>query len=124
MTKEVDGIKQVDVNELKELLGNKPEDTVVIDIREPEEYDAGHIPGVPLLPMNAVPEMVEGFDKEKEYIFICRSGNRSQNVALFLKDKGYDRVTNYKGGMLEWDTEVNTGMEKRIENVEELKNLK
>ncbi|MBM7097851.1 MULTISPECIES: rhodanese-like domain-containing protein [Alteribacter] len=124
MVKEIDGVKQVDVNELKDLMNNKPEDMVVIDIREPDEYDSGHIPGVPLLPMHSVPEMIEGFDKDKEYVFICRSGNRSQNVALYLKDQGFDRVVNYHGGMLEWDTDVNTGIEKQIKDIEELKKLK
>ncbi|PYZ97414.1 sulfurtransferase [Alteribacter lacisalsi] len=121
MPHEIDGIKQVDAEELKELVKNKPADTVVIDVREPEEYEAGHIPGVPLLPMNSVPEMIDGFSKEKEYVFICRSGNRSQNVAMFLKDKGFDRVTNYDGGMLDWEYGKNEGPEERIETPEDLK---
>ncbi|TMW71502.1 rhodanese-like domain-containing protein [Alteribacter natronophilus] len=123
MPHEIDGIKQVDAEELKELVKNRPADTVVIDVREPEEYEAGHIPGVPLLPMHSVPEVVDGFSKEKEYVFICRSGNRSQNVAMFLKDKGFDKVTNYDGGMLEWDAEKNEGPEERIQSPEDLKKL-
>nr|WP_096435779.1 rhodanese-like domain-containing protein [Alteribacter populi] len=124
MAHETDGIKQVDVNELKELLKSNPEDTIVIDVREPEEYEAGHIPGVPLLPMHSIPPLLEGFEKDKEYVFICRSGNRSQNVALFMKDNGYDRVTNYDGGMLKWDDDMNVGIEQQIKTIEELKKLK
>ena len=124
MSYEKDGIQQVDVNELKEILQKTTSKQIIIDVREPEEYTAGHIPGVPLLPMHSIPAMVEGFSKDKEYIFVCRSGNRSQNVSLFLKENGIENVINFNGGMLSWDEEVNEGIEQELETIEELKKWK
>ncbi|MFA9555873.1 rhodanese-like domain-containing protein [Evansella sp. AB-rgal1] len=118
---ERDGVKQINVEQLKQLVKSPEKDKVIIDIREPEEYVAEHIPGIPLLPMNSIPSMLDGFDKEKEYVFICRSGNRSQNVSLFMKENGFDNVTNFDGGMLSWDGDATTGEEHQIHSVEELK---
>ncbi|WP_280769312.1 rhodanese-like domain-containing protein [Salipaludibacillus daqingensis] len=121
MSNEYNGVKQVDTTELKKILANKNKEKVVIDVREPEEYYSGHIPGVPLLPMHSIPNLLEGFDKNKEYVFVCRSGNRSQNVSLFMKEQGFENVINFDGGMLDWDGEEKQGPEKEIQNVDELK---
>jgi rhodanese-related sulfurtransferase len=119
-----DGIKQVDKEELKNILSVKDPKQIVIDVREPDEYDAGHIPGVPLAPMHTIPNLVEGFDNDKEYTFVCRSGNRSQNVSLFLKEQGIENVANFDGGMLDWDGETSAGPETEIKSPEELKEFK
>lgn len=120
---EFNGIHQVNTEKLKELLSRFKSDQIVIDVREPDEYYSGHIPGVPLVPMQSIPNLLEGFDKNKEYIFVCRSGNRSQNVSLFLKQQGFDKVINFDGGMLDWDGETVQGPEKQIQSVDELKKL-
>ncbi|SDN61811.1 rhodanese-like domain-containing protein [Alkalicoccus daliensis] len=124
MSQEKDGVKQFDKEELKEILAKKDPKQVVVDVREPEEYTDRHIPGVPLAPMMSIPELAEGFDKEKEYVFVCRSGNRSQKVSLFLKQHGFDNVANFEGGMLSWDGEEAAGEEVHISSPEELKNWK
>ncbi|WP_034680167.1 rhodanese-like domain-containing protein [Caldalkalibacillus mannanilyticus] len=103
MAYEQDGINQIEVNELLEIYEVKSEETVLLDVREQDEYNEGHIPGVKFLPMS---EFVERYEKEldssKKYVVICRSGNRSQKVCRFLQDQGFADVTNYAGGMLEW----------------------
>lgn len=124
MSFEKDGIKQIDKDELKNMLKSSDSDSVIIDVREPDEYHEGHIPGVPLVPMQTIPNLVEGFSKDKEYIFVCRSGNRSQNVSLFLKEQGLNQVTNYDGGMLAWDGDVASGEEIQINDAETLKKFK
>lgn len=124
MSYELDGVKQIEAEELQELVKNKQEDVVLIDVREPEEYEAGHIPGVPLLPMQSIPSFIKGFQKDKEYVFICRSGNRSQKVSLFLQQYGIDKVTNFNGGMLSWEGDKKTGPETHLIEVDELKKLK
>ncbi|PYZ93556.1 sulfurtransferase [Salipaludibacillus keqinensis] len=121
MSFEHDGVNQVDKEELKKILAQSNPNQVVLDVREPDEYHSGHIPGVPLVPMHTIPNLLDGFDKEKEYIFICRSGNRSQNVSLFMKQQGFDQVTNYDGGMLAWDGDTKEGPEKQITTSDELK---
>ncbi|MDG5789194.1 rhodanese-like domain-containing protein [Evansella sp. AB-P1] len=124
MSFEQDGIKQIDTEELKELVKSPEKGKVIIDVRELDEYEAGHIPGVPLLPMNTIPSLLDGFDKNNEYVFICRSGNRSQNVSLYMKENGFDKVTNFNGGMLSWDGDTKNGPEHYIQSPEELKKWK
>lgn len=115
-----DGIKQIEVAELKEVLKNKSENIVVIDVREKEEYQAFHIPGIPLIPMQSIPGIVADLKEDKEYIFVCRSGNRSHHVARFLKENGIKEAHNFYGGMLTWDEDVQTGLENVIIDVSKL----
>lgn len=117
MAFEQDGIVQVEVSELKDLLNS---DAIIIDVRELEEYDESHIPGVPLIPMNSIPQHMDKLDKEKSYVFVCRSGARSQNVALYLKEHGFSDVHNFSGGMLNWDGERNSGLEWVVKDPAEL----
>ncbi|MBM6616377.1 rhodanese-like domain-containing protein [Bacillus suaedaesalsae] len=87
--------------ELKEKL-SKGENLEIIDVREHEEVAQGMIPGAKHIPMNEIPSRLEELDVEKEHIFICRSGRRSENVCHYLHDQGY-KVVNMVGGMLEWE---------------------
>ncbi|WP_216828352.1 rhodanese-like domain-containing protein [Alkalihalobacterium elongatum] len=120
MSYELDGIKQIPFNELQEIINEGKPEPIIIDVREPEEYVEGHITNIPLIPMHNLPALISEFEKDKEYIFVCRSGNRSQNVALFFKDHGFEKVANYAGGMLGWQGEISTGLERVISEVKEL----
>lgn len=111
MGKIVDGIEHVDVDELKQKVGNANDDTLLIDVREHEEYEEAHIPGVPLVPMSEIAEVVDQFDKDKNYVLICRSGRRSLEVSKFFKQNGIENVYNYEGGMLAWNGDVKNGPE-------------
>jgi rhodanese-related sulfurtransferase len=73
----------------------------LVDVREDEEVAAGMIPGAKHIKMMDIPARLNELDREKEYIFICRSGARSSNVCHYLQDQGY-KVSNMVGGMLEW----------------------
>lgn len=77
----------------------------LVDVREAEEVAEGMIPGAKHIPMNEIPATLDYFDKNKEYIFICRSSRRSENVCYFLQEKGY-KVRNMIGGMLAWTGET------------------
>ncbi|WP_054636537.1 rhodanese-like domain-containing protein [Thalassobacillus sp. C254] len=77
MSKEMDGIKQLSYEELKEIYEKSDQDKIIVDVREIDEYIAGHIPRIPLIPMSEIAEKAGDFDKSKEHIFICRSGRRS-----------------------------------------------
>ncbi|MCL6631286.1 MAG: rhodanese-like domain-containing protein [Alicyclobacillus herbarius] len=107
MATERNGVAQYSSDELKQIL---KEGTVqVIDVRTPEEYASGHIPGIPLRPMEAVAKWIEDLNPNESYVFVCRSGNRSQRVAEFLKANGFKRIGNFDGGMLAWDGDIKTG---------------
>lgn len=96
-------IKTITTAELQEKLA-KGENLELIDVREDEEVAQGVIPGVKHIPMGQIPERMSELDPEKEYIFICRSGRRSENVCYYLQDQGY-KCVNMVGGMLEWEGE-------------------
>ncbi|WP_202078334.1 rhodanese-like domain-containing protein [Caldalkalibacillus salinus] len=109
MAFEMDGVKQLDTEEVKEVFENKEKDTVLLDVRENEEYNEAHIPGVKLIPTSAFMHRYEQeLDKDKNYVVVCRSGNRSQIVCQFLQDQGFKELANYAGGMLEWDGPTDT----------------
>ncbi|MDQ0176902.1 rhodanese-like domain-containing protein [Bacillus chungangensis] len=97
-------IKTITAAELAQKLDNK-EPLHLIDVREHEEVATGMIPTAQHIPMGEIPVTLHKLDKQTPYIFICRSGNRSGQVCLFLQEQGYD-VTNMVGGMLEWTGEI------------------
>lgn len=78
------------------------EDLELIDVREHEEVAQGMVPGAKHIPMGEIPTRLAELDLEKEYIFICRSGRRSENVCHYLQEQGY-KCVNMVGGMLEWE---------------------
>ncbi len=88
------------VDQAASLLNNP--DVVFIDVREQDEYDAGHIPGVTLIPLGSVPSRMNEIPKDKTVIAVCRSGNRSSQATQYLRDQGFDNVHNMNGGMNEW----------------------
>ena len=97
-------MKEITPEELKTKLENG-EKLELIDVREEEEVEEGMIPQAKHIPMGEIPGRIDELDKEKEYIFICRSGRRSENVCLYLQELGYN-VCNMIGGMMEWTGET------------------
>lgn len=77
----------------------------LVDVREDEEVAEGMIPGAKHIRMGDIPANLDYFDKDKEYIFICRSSRRSENVCYYLQDQGY-KVRNMIGGMMAWRGET------------------
>jgi glyoxylase-like metal-dependent hydrolase (beta-lactamase superfamily II)/rhodanese-related sulfurtransferase len=79
----------------------------IIDVREPEEFNAelGHIRSAQLVPLKTIPARAAQFEsiKSDEVVVVCRSGVRSTTAAAMLTALGFDRVSNLKGGMLEWN---------------------
>ncbi|WP_428911275.1 rhodanese-like domain-containing protein [Niallia sp. Krafla_26] len=77
----------------------------LVDVREDEEVAQGMIPGAKHVKMMEIPARLNEFDRETEYIVICRSGGRSSHVCHFMQEQGY-KVRNMVGGMLEWRGKV------------------
>jgi len=72
----------------------------IIDVREPQEWDAGHIAHAELIPLGTVPERLDAFSGERTYV-VCRSGARSSRACEFLVAQGLAAV-NVAGGMQAW----------------------
>lgn len=119
--KKLEGINQIDYPELQKLV-NQPTPKILLDVREYEEYIEGHIPGIPLIPMSEIVDLIDEFEKDHDYVFICRSGRRSQEVAKFFKMNGIEAVSNYEGGMLEWEGKIETGETNIVKEVSEIYN--
>ncbi len=73
----------------------------VLDVRQPDEWKTGHIPGALVIPLNELPHRVEELPRDRQIICVCRSGNRSGAAARQLIAAGFDAV-NMQGGMIAW----------------------
>jgi rhodanese-related sulfurtransferase len=78
-----------------------PDDAVLLDVREPDEWAAGHVDGATHVPMNEIPARVGQLDESADIVVVCKVGGRSAQVTAWLKRQGY-RATNLEGGMLAW----------------------
>ena len=83
-------------------------DVIVLDVREQEEYDSGHIPGAVLLPLGAIDgeSAAEAIQKKDATVLVyCRSGSRSKRAAKALAELGYTDVYEF-GGIMTWPYDV------------------
>jgi rhodanese-related sulfurtransferase len=94
----------VTVRDLYAANGQDPVPTV-LDVREPDEYAAGHVQGALLMPLARTVEMATaaGLPKDEPVYVFCRSGNRSLQAAQALVAAGYLDVRNVDGGILAWN---------------------
>lgn len=102
-------VEEITVEELHGLIqaGNKP---FVLDVRNPEEYQICRIAGSTLLPLPELPQRFAELDQSKEMVVHCKSGMRSAKAIAFLKQQGFTRLRNLKGGILAWAEKVEPSM--------------
>ncbi|MEI2653675.1 MAG: rhodanese-like domain-containing protein [Microthrixaceae bacterium] len=103
--------REIDVEELAERLA---EGVVVIDVREADEYDSGHVPGALFVPLSELEQRVDEVPSGEPVLVICKSGGRSMRACNYLAPLGRD-VTNIAGGTMAWidsGRDVVTGMER------------
>lgn len=94
------GVKTITVDELADKL--KQGKPVLIDVREPHEYAAGHVGGAVNVPLGQLAEKLGGFDRNAETFVICQSGSRSAAAARMLKRAGFENAYNVKRGTSGW----------------------
>lgn len=83
---------------------------LLLDVREPWEFDTCQIPGSQLMPMASIPARQEELDPETPIVCICHHGARSMQVAAFLERAGFNDVSNLTGGVHGWALQVDPGM--------------
>jgi len=93
-------INNVTPVEAQAKLGQKPK-PYLLDVRQPEEYRRGHIPGAKLIPLGELKRRINELPKTQEIICVCQSGSRSSSATRQLAGAGY-QVTNLRGGMIAW----------------------
>ena len=103
-------IETMNVDQAKEwFIGNKGSEFIILDVRQPEEYRSGHLPGAVFIPLPDLINKVGGLDHAKPIIAYCRSGNRSRAAAAFLLSYGFSKVYSMDGGITAWNGQVATG---------------
>jgi rhodanese-related sulfurtransferase len=88
------------------LADERREKPVLLDVREPWEFEKARIEGATLIPMRELPSRVGQIDEDKEVVAICHHGGRSMQVAMFLEKQGFKRVHNLVGGIDAWSRTV------------------
>jgi rhodanese-related sulfurtransferase len=84
----------------------------VLDVREFNEWEDGHIPGATLIPLGQLESRMEEVPEDQDVVIVCRSGNRSAQARNILKNAGFTNITSMSGGMNQWiakSYEVETG---------------
>ncbi|MGL4496033.1 MAG: rhodanese-like domain-containing protein [Beijerinckiaceae bacterium] len=99
--REVDGVIEVDFDEVRK--GVADGSMLLVDVREPHEYAAGHIPGAVLFPLStfdarALPEPAPG----QQIVFSCRTGGRTLRAIAASQAAGLPLRTHYKGSITDW----------------------
>jgi len=78
------------------------DDAYLLDVREDDEWLAGHAPGVHHLPMTQLPTRLAEIPQQHDVVVVCRSGHRSAEVVGYLLSRGFGQVRNLADGMLGW----------------------
>lgn len=100
-------MKQISAPELAAWLADASrEKPLLLDVREPWEFERARIEGARLVPMREVPSRVGEIDASKPVVAICHHGGRSMQVAVFLEKAGYKNVHNLVGGVDAWSRTV------------------
>lgn len=96
------GVKEVSSAAALQLINHK--NAIVLDVREPSEYEAGHILNAKLLPLGKLKERIGELEKyrEQSIVVVCRSGNRSGTACFLLGKQGFAHAYNLAGGVQAW----------------------
>jgi rhodanese-related sulfurtransferase len=96
------GIKEVNPVAALQLINHK--NAVVLDVREPGEYAAGHVLNSKLIPLGKLKERLGELEKHKDHsiVVVCRSGNRSGTACSLLGKQGFSQAYNLAGGVQAW----------------------
>lgn len=101
-------VMNVKTTEVKSLIAKHKNSNslVLLDVREPDEFAGGHLPGAVLIPLGQLEQHISELPFDKTILIICRSGRRSRVAANTLIESGFEKVLNYQGGMLSWDGDL------------------
>ena len=91
-------MQEIDIAALEQELSDG---ATLLDVREPAEYAAGHVPGARLVPMGQLPARLGELDRDSRVLVICASGNRSSAMTDLLVQQGFD-AANVAGGTTAW----------------------
>ncbi len=100
------GVKNVDADGVRKA---QDKGAVVVDIREPVEYQNGHIPGSVNIPMGTVETEMAEWARDTQIVVYCNTANRSSDVVPRLVDMGFTDILHYNTGLVTWDGDLEKG---------------
>lgn len=103
-------MQEYSARQLHQYLASTDSDPLLLDVREPWEFQICHLEGSELIPMGRLPSALGSLDPDRETVVICHHGIRSRQVARFLDYQGFRRVINLSGGVAEWARDVDRHM--------------
>ena len=106
----VQQLQAADGVDVKQAQSMNKQGALLLDVREPDEYSAGHAPNAKLVPLGQLSSRLQELAtyKDKPIVVMCRSGRRSAQAVSILKDAGFSQVSNVQGGIQSWE---NAGLE-------------
>jgi rhodanese-related sulfurtransferase/rubrerythrin len=103
-------VKSIDSDEAKKFMAEHEEGSyILLDVRQPGEYQADHIPGAKLIPLPGLKDGLSQLDSQKPIIAYCAVGGRSLAAAQLLSGLGFEKVYNLKGGIKAWQGQKAVG---------------
>ena len=103
-------MREFTARELHAYLESASPRPVLLDVREPWEFETARIEGATLVPMRSIASQVQSLDPEQEIVVVCHHGVRSRMDGLFLENHGFSKVINLSGGVDAWAREVDLQM--------------
>ena len=98
------GVRAVSVDNAADLFDNQPEDLIILDVRTPDEFNAGHLDGAVMIDFyeSDFADRIADLDRDQPYLMYCRSGNRSGAASELMDELGFTNVAHVDGGILAW----------------------
>jgi rhodanese-related sulfurtransferase/rubrerythrin len=105
-------VQSMNADDVREYLSDKTlQEVTILDVRQPGEYEEGHIPGAKLVPLPVLTDSLSEIDPSKPVVVYCAIGGRSRVAAQTLAGKGYEQVINLTGGFKAWNGQAAFGAE-------------
>jgi adenylyltransferase/sulfurtransferase len=105
------GVPEITVEELKAKM-DRGDDFFLLDVREPNEYQICKIAGAKLIPLGELSQRTGELDRDRELVVHCKMGARSAKAVSLLKERGFTRASNLKGGILAWIDRIDPSQSK------------
>jgi len=105
-------MRRFSARDLKNYLARCDKPPLLLDVREPWEYEKCRLDASVLIPMRQIPTALDDLDPEKEIVVICHHGIRSRQVAYYLEHEGFDKIINLEGGVEAWARDIDPTMQR------------
>ncbi len=103
-------MREFSATQLRDYLTSDSNNPLLLDVREPWEFQVCRIDGSQLIPMGQIPASLQALDPQREIVVICHHGIRSRQVAMYLEYQGFANVINLAGGVDAWARDVDRRM--------------